>query len=100
MVVPEGGAEAEAVTVADVVGRAVLGGGEDGRVLGLVRVGAAEAGTADEGATGLAGAALARAQLGGVAGTVAMMVAGDRVVGSGEDCAAGESGPPPEVTAG
>jgi len=98
MVVPDEGLVAEAVGVADVVGRE-----DDDCVLGLVRAGVAEGDAADEaGGTALAGAAPGSAQLGGVAGTVGMVLAGlaaERVVGSGEDCAAGESDPP-DVMAG
>jgi hypothetical protein len=99
MVMPDGGAVAVAVTVADVVGRVVLGCGEAGCVLGLVRAGVVE------GDTGPVDAAPGPAQLGGAAaedgadeGEGAGLAAGERA-GSGELCAAGESGPP-EVTAG
>ena len=89
MVISGGGVVAEAVGVADAVGR-----GEAGCVLGLVLAGDAEGDAADD----AGGAAPGNAQLGGVAGTVGMVLAGlaagEPVVGSGEDCAAGESDPP------
>ena len=89
-----GGVVAEAVGVADAVGR-----GEAGCVLGLVLAGDAEGDAADDaGGAALVGAAPGNAQLGGVAGTDGMglagLAAGEPVVGSGEDCAAGESDPP------
>jgi hypothetical protein len=72
-----------------VLGRVVLGWVEAGCVLGSFLGGVVEGGAVDG-----AGAVLGSAQLGGLAGTVGMLLAGlavgELVVGNGEDCAAGE----------
>jgi hypothetical protein len=99
MIVAGGGV---AVGVAAVVGRPVPDTVDVGCVLGALLDGVVEGRTADEGAA-VAGAVLGCAQLGGLAGTVGIWLAGlalgDLVVGSEEACAAGEA-EAPDVTAG
>jgi hypothetical protein len=93
-----GGGVAVGVVVGGAVGRVVLGWADAGCVLGSSLGGVVEGravdGSAVEGGTAVAGAAPGNAQLGGLAGMVGMLLAGlavgELVVGSGEDCAAGE----------
>jgi hypothetical protein len=76
----------------------VVGRVDAGSVLGSFLGGVVEGGAVEGGS-----AVLGRAQLGGLAGTVGMLLAGlavgELVVGNGEDCAAGEA-EGPEVTVG
>jgi hypothetical protein len=85
------------------VGVVVLGRVEAGCVLGSLLGGVVEGGAVDGGTAEGAGAVPGSAQLGGLAGTVGMLLAGravgELVVGNGEDCAAGEV-EAPEVTVG
>ena len=89
MLVTGGGVAVGVVVGRVVVGRVVLGWVEAGCVLGSLLGGDVDGGAAEG-----AGAVLGSAQLGGLAGTVGMLLAGlavgELVFGNGEDCAAGE----------
>ena len=97
-----GGGVAVGLVVGGAVARTLPDTVDVGCALGVLLGGAVEGGTAD-GGTAAAGAVLGSAQLGGLAGTVAPLLArlaaGALVVGSGEDCAAGEA-EAPDVTDG
>jgi hypothetical protein len=90
------------VVVDGVVARTLPDTVDVGCVLAVLLGGAVEGGTV-AGGSAAAGAVLGSAQLGGLAGTVASvpgrLAAGGLVVGSGEDCAAGEA-EAPDVTDG
>jgi hypothetical protein len=96
-----GGGVVAGAVVDGVVGRTPPDTVDTGCVVGSFLGDVVEGVTADGGAAA-AGAVPGSAQLGGLAGTVEMLLArllvGDLVVGSGEDCAAGEAGAPAVTT--